>query len=87
MSAKEIFREGMHSYLCHVVETPAGVFSCAVIFRSDLGRDPATTNLRLNAVFRNAEIAMGVGENYGRALIRKHGDVVRYLASNTNPES
>lgn len=86
MCAKEIFREGMHSFLCHVVEAPLGVFSCVLTFRGDLGHDIATTNLKLKGVFHNADLAMGSGENYARALIRKHGDMVQYLAFNALAE-
>ena len=61
MSAVEIFSEGVHSFLCEVVEAPPGVFSCAITFRRDLGRNIATTNFKLNGSFRNADFAMIAG--------------------------
>lgn len=76
------FAEGPYAFWCRVKEENPGAFVCVITFaRHLLTGSLQTKNFKLDGVFANAEMAMGVGEHYGRSMIRKHGDVVEYLAN------
>ena len=78
---KRNFAEGRYAFWCDVVEEAPGMFVCAITFAHNLlSGSFQTKNFKLNVAFATAEMAMGVGEHYGRSMIRKHGDVVEYLA-------
>lgn len=77
---KRTFAEGLYAFWCDVAEEKPGTFVCAITFARNLfSGSLQTTNLKLDGVFATAEIAMGVGEHYGRSMIRNYGDVVEYL--------
>lgn len=79
---KRTFAEGLYAFWCDVTEEKPGMFVCAITFARNLfSGSLETTNLKLDGCFASAEIAMGVGESHGRNMIRKHGDVVEYLAN------
>jgi hypothetical protein len=87
MSVTKTFSEGWYFYWCDVREVSAGVFSCAITFTSDRNNGPLkTTKINMDGAFASAELAMGSGERYGRSLIRKHGDIVHYLATHALTE-
>ena len=76
------FVEGFHTFWCGVEEEKAGVFACDVTFvTNSFNGPPRIMRFKLNGFFARAEVALGVSERYGRNMIRRHGDVVAYLAA------
>ena len=81
------FAEGLYSFWCTVREKDAGLFVCMITFSSNPVLGPLKTeNHEMDGVFATAAIAMGAGEQYGRAMIRDHGDVVSYLLTHLSPK-
>jgi hypothetical protein len=81
MLISKTFSEGLYLYWCDIREDAPGMFTCTVNFANTPGELPLVTKqFKMNGAFATTEAAMGAGERYGRAVIRKHGDVVHYLA-------
>lgn len=82
MGTTKTFSGCSYFYWCTVSEPQPGVFNCAVAFAVDRNSKAfRTIDLKLDGAFASADLAMGVGERYGRSMIKRHGDVARYLAS------
>ena len=82
MVVTKIFSEGSYFYWCNVSEVQPGLFSCSIAFAiHPNSKSFKMGDLRLNGAFASADTAMGVGERYGRSMIREHGDVAQYLAT------
>jgi hypothetical protein len=82
MATTKTFAEDLYLFWCDVKEDGPGVFVCAITFASSpFGGPFETTIFKVDGTFSSAESAMGAGERQGRKMIRKHGDVIRYLAT------
>lgn len=82
MAVTKTFVEGLYVFWCDVEEDSPGIFVCAITFASSPFGGPLRTKIfKVDGTFPSVESAMGAGERQGSRMIRKHGDVVGYLAA------